>query len=176
MRWRGTQWSQKKILEPLRGCRNQHLIILGQNYIGYDSALLQTKLQRLDIRRTTLSLSFAKKSARHPLHSNWFCKQQQDNSKMKTRAPKPTFKPAKARTQRLMKSPIPYLTGLLNDDATKIWYQSSPIDLVYIYIYYVYNCMYSCKRWHLWIIITGVGCRISDNTSLSSDWWTVVHH
>ena len=94
-------------------------IILGPDYNGYDSALLQTNLQRLDIRQTNLSLSFAKKSAKHPLHSNWFCKQQQDNMKMKTRASKPTFKPAKARTQRLMKSPIPYLTGLLNNDATK---------------------------------------------------------
>ena len=95
-------------------------IILGPDYNGYDSALLQTNLQRLDIRRTNLSLSFAKKSAKHPLHSNWFCKQQQDNMKMKTRASKPTSKPAKARTKRLMKSPIPYLTGLLNNDATKI--------------------------------------------------------
>ena len=94
-------------------------IILGPDYIGYDYALSQTNLQRLDIRRTALSLSFAKKSAKHPLHKNWFCNQN-ENMKIKTRAAKPTFKPAKARTQRLMKSPIPYLTELLNNDAAKI--------------------------------------------------------
>ena len=83
-------------------------IILSPNYNGYDSALHQTNLQRLDIRRT-ISINI----------SNWFCKQL-DNMKMKTRAPKPTFKPAKARTQRLLKFPIPYLTKLLNC-GTKIW-------------------------------------------------------
>ena len=94
-------------------------IILGPEYIGYDSALLKTNLQRLDIRRTALSLSFAKKSVKHPLHKYWFCNQN-ENINIKTRATKPTFKPANARTQRLIKSPIPYLTELLNYDAAKI--------------------------------------------------------
>ena len=94
-------------------------VILGPSYVCYENALAQTALERLDDRRVKLSLSFAKKSAKHPQHSSWF-KRQQENVHMNTRTIKPTFIPTQARTQRLLKSPIPYLTQLLNNDSSKL--------------------------------------------------------
>ena len=89
-------------------------IILGPSYICYENALEKTKLERLDIRRTKLSLTFAKKAVKHPQHSSWFNKKQTD-TQTNTRSMKPLFKPVEARTQRLSKSPISFLTNLLND-------------------------------------------------------------
>ena len=93
-------------------------IILGPRYVCYENALTLTNIERLDQRRAKLSLTFAKKAVKHPLHSNWF-KKQQENAPMNTRSVKPTFIPVQARTQRLLKSPIPYLTHLLNTDTSK---------------------------------------------------------
>ena len=93
-------------------------VILGPSYVCYENALALVDLERLDMRRVKLSLSFAKKTAKHPLHSSWF-KKQHENAHMNTRTIKPTFIPTQARTQRLFKSPIPYLTKLLNNDSTK---------------------------------------------------------
>ena len=88
-------------------------VILGPCYVCYKNALAQTDLERLDERRAKLSLSFARKAAKHPLHSSWF-KMPQENAHMNTRS----IIPAKATTQRLLKSPIPYLTHLLNIDSS----------------------------------------------------------
>ena len=93
-------------------------IILGPSYICYENALEKTKLERLDIRRTKLSLTFAKKAVKHPQHSSWFNKKQTD-TQTNTRSMKPLFKPVEARTQRLSKSPISFLTNLLNDAHAK---------------------------------------------------------
>ena len=85
--------------------------------ICYENIYIEkTKLERLDLRRIKLSLSFAKKSVKHPLHSSWF-KKQPENEHINTRSAKPKFAPVQARTQRLKRSPISYLTQLLNDDA-----------------------------------------------------------
>ena len=93
-------------------------IILSPNYISYEEALAMTELERLDRKRVKLSLNFARKAAKHPEHSNWFCKQDV-NTNIQTRSFKPPYKPVQARTQRLLKSPVPYFTQLLNFDATK---------------------------------------------------------
>ena len=94
-------------------------IILSPNYKSYDEALALTKLERLDNRRAKLSLSFAKKAAKHPEHSSWFMKLEQ-NTLCQTRSFKPPYKAVQARTQRLSKSPIPYFTNLLNAEAGKL--------------------------------------------------------
>ena len=94
-------------------------IILGPNYLCYENALSQTGLERLDVRRKQLCLTFAKKTLKHPLHSNWF-KGLPENEHINTRSEKPRFLPVQARTQRLLRSPVAYLTKLLNDDAQKI--------------------------------------------------------
>ena len=87
-------------------------VILGPSYLCYENALSQTGLKRLDVRREQLSLTFAKKTAKHPLHSSWF-KKQPENEHINTRSAKPKFAPVQARTQRLKRSPISYLTQLL---------------------------------------------------------------
>ena len=93
-------------------------IILSPDYRSYDEALDITKLERLDKRRIALSINFAKKATKHPEHSKWFSKQDV-NTNVKTRALKPQYKPVQARTNRLLKSPVPYLTQLLNNDAAE---------------------------------------------------------
>ena len=95
-------------------------IILGPSYLCYENALSQTGLKRLDVRREQLSLTFAKKTVKHPQHSSWF-KKQPENERIHTRSAKPNFVPVQARTQRLKGSPISYLTHLLNDDAQQIY-------------------------------------------------------
>ena len=88
-------------------------IILGAEYENYEQGLSNLSLQRLDLRRKKLCTTFARKAAKHPLHSNWFQKNDLD-IKVKTRSQKQTYKPVRVRTQRLLRSPIPYMTMLLN--------------------------------------------------------------
>ena len=92
--------------------------IFSPNYRSYEEALAQAKLERLDTRREKLSLSFAKKAAKHPEHSSWFLKQEQ-NTQCQTRSFKPPYKSVQARTQRLLRSPVSYFTNLLNAEAAK---------------------------------------------------------
>ena len=88
-------------------------IILGAEYENYEQGLSNLSLQRLDLRRKKLCTTFARKAANHPLHSNWFQKNDLP-IKVKTRSQKQTYKPVRVRTQRLLRSPIPYMTMLLN--------------------------------------------------------------
>ena len=88
-------------------------IILGQKYKCYESALSVLSLQRLADRRVSMSAAFAAKSAKHPLHSSWFCKSD-TNKQVNTRSEKLTYKPVIARTQRLLNSAIPFMTEQLN--------------------------------------------------------------
>ena len=87
-------------------------IVLGLNYINYDKALMKSSLETLEVRRTNLCIKFAKKSAKHPKHKHWFSLN--TLSGPKTRSDKPDYKPPLCRLSRLQKSPIPYLTRLLN--------------------------------------------------------------
>ena len=88
-------------------------IILGPDYHDYQSGLMQLGLERLDLRRVKLSLNFAKKATKHVKHSNWFV-ENIASKQVNTRSVKQTYKPVQARTQRLMKSPISFLTNQLN--------------------------------------------------------------
>ena len=93
-------------------------IILGPSYISYVNALEKTNMESLEERRIKLSLTFAKKAAKHPQHSSWFNLQQTDRQ-TNTRSMKPLCKPVQCRTQRLLKFSIVFLTNLLNDDHAK---------------------------------------------------------
>ena len=88
-------------------------VILGSDYENYENSLAVLALQRLDIRRTKLCTTFSRKAAKHPQHSNWFQKNDAHVS-INTRSHKQTYKHVLARTQRLHKSPIAYMTNLLN--------------------------------------------------------------
>ena len=88
-------------------------VILGHEYQHYESGLLQLSLQRLNVRRVKLSLNFAKKAANHPHHSTWFVINEAQKH-VNTRSQKQSYKLIQARTQRLVNSPIPFMTDQLN--------------------------------------------------------------
>ena len=88
-------------------------IILAQEYTSYSEALEVFNMDTLSARRVVLSQHFAQKATNHPDHNQWFV-QNVDNTN--TRSVKPPYKPAQGRTQQLLKSAIPYLTELLNND------------------------------------------------------------
>ena len=89
-------------------------IALGSEYSCYEDALAQTGLENLENRRTKLCLSFGKKAAKHPKHSHWFQKKNEEKLP-NTRSVKQKYNEPICRLERFRKSPIPYLTRLLND-------------------------------------------------------------
>ena len=87
-------------------------IILGANYNSYEEAFITLQLKPLAETRRILAKKFAIKASKHPIHSNWFLKNPEEQY---TRLRKPTYKPVCGRTDRFLKSAIPYLTSLLNE-------------------------------------------------------------
>ena len=86
-------------------------IILGPDYVSYSNALEKVNLLTLEDRRVQLCLKFARKAIKNPKHTNWF----RVNRRVgKTRLKQPLLCPVFARTSRFDKSPISYLTKLLN--------------------------------------------------------------
>ena len=94
-------------------------IILGPQYTSYPEALNILGLNTLKDRRASLCSNFAKKSLKHPKFTNWFEKNMEDNNVRQTRSEKTLLKPVKTRTRRFRKSPVPYLTSLVNTITTK---------------------------------------------------------
>ena len=86
-------------------------IIRGENHTSYRDALDYFNIQTLESRREKLCLKFALKASKSQKFASWFSKNDQE---VNTRSEKPTFKNPKSRTKRFRKSPIPYLTNLLN--------------------------------------------------------------
>ena len=86
-------------------------IILGDEYLSYTNALKLLGMQKLSERRKYLCLKFAKKSLKSEKFSTWF-KSRMPN--LKTRTENPEFCNVISRTMRFEKSPISYLTNLLN--------------------------------------------------------------
>ena len=86
-------------------------IILGSSYTTYKEALAKLSVDRLEARRTKLCLNFALKAVKHPKFSSWFAP---NTYHINTRSVKPPFKKINCRTRRYRKSPLPYLTDLLN--------------------------------------------------------------
>ena len=89
-------------------------IILQEDYLAYSHALSSVNLESLQDRRHALCLKFARKAQKHPKFVKWFCPNNQTG--VDTRSDKETFKPVQSRTCRYEKSPIAYLTRLLNDN------------------------------------------------------------
>ena len=85
-------------------------IILGKRYINYENALATLKLDSLSLRREKLCLKFAKKSFKSKKFATWF---QRDENSQNTRRKVNLVKPALARTTRLQKSALPYMTNIL---------------------------------------------------------------
>ena len=86
-------------------------IVLDEDYLSYRNALKSVNLDSLENRRSKLCLKFAKKAAKHPKHKQWFkVKTVQKN----TRQRKTKYCKVIANKGRYKKSPIGYLTSLLN--------------------------------------------------------------
>ena len=86
-------------------------IILGKKYKSYNSALKQSGLGKLADRRQKICLTFAKKAAKHEKFTSWFKANQKQTA---TRQAQPEYCNVYRRTDRFKKSPIPYLTDMLN--------------------------------------------------------------
>ena len=108
--------TQEDVLDIERVQKSFLYIALGNMYINYESALDRMNLETLKKRRTSICLNFAVKASKHPKHGKWFI--QTDPLKPDTRSLKTDFKPPLCRLQRFAKSPIPYLTNLLNNRET----------------------------------------------------------
>ena len=105
----GITKTQVAQLERIQRCALA--IILADQFKDYKTALKSTNLEPLDLRRKTLCYKFALKSSKHPKFASWFCLS--DEKKINTRTKRERFKPVLARTKRYEKSPIAYLTKLL---------------------------------------------------------------
>jgi hypothetical protein len=104
--------TQDDILKIERVQKSACSIILGAGYMSYEEALITLHLKPLSERRRILAKKFATKASKHPIHSNWFIRNPEDQY---TRLRKPTYKPVCGRTDRFLRSAIPYLTNLLNE-------------------------------------------------------------
>ena len=88
-------------------------IALGSNYGDYSLAMAQTGLESLEERRTKLCIKFALKASKNPKHRHWF--EVTDPNSRTRRKNKTTFKAPFFRLERFKKSPVVYLTNLLNN-------------------------------------------------------------
>ena len=87
------------------------VIILGQDYSSYRYALKFVNLETLFTRRNKLCKKIAKKSQKHPKFTKWF----KPNDKITvTRSVPSKFCEVHYRTERFRKSPLSYLTSVLN--------------------------------------------------------------
>ena len=103
---------QRNQIERVQKCA--FAIILGCNYASYSDSLKILERKSLHDRRNDLCLKFAQKSLGHEKYSHWFCKSSSQGAD--TRSTKTKFKPVHARKSRLKKSPLSYLTRLLNEN------------------------------------------------------------
>ena len=87
-------------------------IILGGSYYTYKNALQQMQLETLYSRRQRLCVKFARKCLKSNKFSHWF-KTEDKETITRQRAQK--FRSVYSRTMRYDKSPISYLTKLLNE-------------------------------------------------------------
>ena len=88
-------------------------IILGEKYRSYRSALKQLSMETLFSRRRRLCKKFARKSLKNPKFAKWFKpKTKSTNTRQKTKR----FYEVVSRTERFRKSPISFLTDILNQE------------------------------------------------------------
>ena len=108
--WHGAI-SQENSIEIERVQKAALHIILGDNYLSYKNALQSVNLTSLESRREQICLKFARRASKHPKHNKWF---KANTMNVNTRQEKTRYCEVVARTGRYQKSPISYLTNLLN--------------------------------------------------------------
>ena len=85
-------------------------IILGEQYESYTSSLKTAALMKLSTRRRKMCIKFAKRAQKHSKFTKWF----KPNTRRTPRLKQPRFCPVIAKKERFRKSPLSYLTTLLN--------------------------------------------------------------
>ena len=111
--WNGAI-TQKEKVDIERVQKTALHIMLGEMYQSYGDALELVGLEMLDVRRHKLCLKFANKAVKHMKHTNWFVP---NNLTVHTRQKHERFLPVYWKHKRFLKSPISYLTRLLNSDS-----------------------------------------------------------
>ena len=118
---RGPVWNSARTKEEVHDVERVQStflhIVLGLKYSSYEHALGLASLETLPSRRHTICERFALKAARHPKHQHWF--QPSNPNAPNTRSHKLEYKQPLVRLSRFKKSPIPYLTSLLNNKVRK---------------------------------------------------------
>jgi hypothetical protein len=90
--------------------------ILDEQYSSYKDALVELELESLESRRGKLCLKFTKKAEKHEKHQNWF---KLNGTTVNTRQQKNKYCDVRAFHTRFQKSPISFLTKLLNEHYIK---------------------------------------------------------
>ena len=110
--------TQQEVKQIERVQRTAMYIILGDNYSSYGDALNLLERDKLSDRRYVICENFVKKAIKHPKYQNWFALNTDVPPNFKTRSDKSSqinmYYPVKTRTDRYSKSPLPYLTNILN--------------------------------------------------------------
>ena len=99
---------EKTDIERVQKCAAN--IMLGKRYSCYETALKTLDLEKLEVRRVRLCLNFALKAEKHPKFQKWFV----PNRKAYNTRNRPKYKEIHAKHARYAKSPLAYLTKLLN--------------------------------------------------------------
>ena len=108
--WQGSiSLVEKEDLERIQKCATH--IILGENYTTYQNALITLDLDSLEQRRNTLALKFALKSEKHDKFKAWF---KPASKSVNTRSKPLKYCEVKANHSRFFKSPLGFLTRMLN--------------------------------------------------------------
>ena len=114
----GINGTEVKQLERVQ--KTAFAIILGDGYRSYKHALQKLEVKTLESRRKDICLTFGKKALKSDQFSKWFCLNDKTEPVINTRYSETKtvekLKPVITRTRRYMRSPIPYLTNLLNQD------------------------------------------------------------
>ena len=105
----GLTQAEKQTIERVQKCACH--IILGSEYLSYRSALRSLNLETLESRRVKLTLKFGLKSEKHEKFKKWFTPATKAYS---TRLEKFKYCSVRAKHTRFQKSPLSFLTKLLN--------------------------------------------------------------
>ena len=118
----GLTLAQSDQIERVQKCALH--VILGDSYLSYDQAVSKLGAEKLSDRRLKLCLNFARRLEKNGKYSNWFQPAEvTPPPNIETRNSK-TFVQSKytsvpCRTDRYSKSPIPFLTEILNEHYAK---------------------------------------------------------
>ena len=105
----GITLAEKQDLERVQKCAAH--IILGSNYTSYQDALETLQLDSLEQRRSSLALRFAIKAEKHNKFKAWF---KPTTKPINTRTKMSKYCDVKANHTRFTRSPLSYLTRILN--------------------------------------------------------------